>query len=83
MLTFMAVKRALHFKLEFTTAWKILISSAVMGLLVAGGFYWLNGLWYVYQLALLIPFGGIVYGTMLLWTNAITPEMWQLLRKKD
>lgn len=81
-LTGMAVRRALHFKLEFSTTWKIAASSAVMGLLVAGGFYWLNGLWYIYQLALLIPLGGVVYGVMLLWTNAITPEMRLLLKKK-
>ncbi len=81
-LTGIAVRRALHFKLEFSTTWKIAASSAVMGLLVGGGFYWLNDLWYVYQLAFLVPLGGVSYGVMLLWTNAITPEMRQLLKKK-
>jgi O-antigen/teichoic acid export membrane protein len=81
-LTFMAVKRALHFKLEFSTAWKIALSSGVMGTIVTLGYLWTDSLWYVYQLGLLIPMGGVVYLFMLLWTKAITPEMRELLRKK-
>lgn len=81
-LTSVAVKRALHFKLQYSTTWKIFLSSAVMGIIVAIGFYWVNGLWYVYKLALLIPLGGVTYILMMLLTNAITPEMRQLLRKK-
>jgi len=81
-LTFVAVKRALHFKLEFRTALRITLSSAVMGAIVTLGYLWTDSLWYVYQLGLLIPMGGVVYLFMLLWTKAITPEMRQLLRKK-
>ncbi|MBU0705806.1 flippase [Patescibacteria group bacterium] len=81
-LTGLAVKRAFHLKLEFTTAWKITLSSVVMGLFVASGFYWLNGLWYIYQLALLVPLGGLAYIIMMMLTKAITPEMWQLLKKR-
>ncbi len=80
--TFAAVKKALHFRLEFGTMWKIFISSAVMGAVVYGSEIWLNGLWYIYKLALLIPLGGVVYGIMLLWTRAITPEMQALLKRK-
>ena len=80
-LTGMAVKRALHFKLEFATIWKIFFSSGVMGLVVGVGFYWMNSLWYIYKLALLIPLGAVTYVVMMLATNAITPEMRQLLRK--
>ncbi|MDD3066933.1 MAG: oligosaccharide flippase family protein [Candidatus Gracilibacteria bacterium] len=34
------------------------------------------------SLLLIIPISGIVYGGILLLTKAITPEMWELLRKK-
>ncbi|MBN2306775.1 flippase [Candidatus Peregrinibacteria bacterium] len=81
-LTFMAVKRALHFKLEYTTTWKTFLSAGIMGLVVSIGFYWMDGLWYIYQLALLVPLGAVIYGVMMLLTNAITPEMRELLKKK-
>lgn len=81
-LTFTAVKRALHFRLEFSTLWKITLSSGVMGAVVYGSEVWLNGLWYIYRLALLIPLGGAVYAIMLFWTRAITPEMRELLKRK-
>ncbi len=80
-LTGIAVKRALDFKLDFSTTWKITLSSVVMGVIVGAGFYWTNGMWYVYKLAMLVPLGGVTYGIMLLWTNAVTPEMRALLRK--
>lgn len=76
-----AVKKALHFKLEYGTFFKILLSSAIMGLFVTFGFYWMQNVWFIYQLALLVPLGGVVYAIMLLWTNAITPEMRRLLKK--
>lgn len=82
-LTGMAVKRTLHFNLDFSTFWKITLSSVTMGILVAAGAYWLNDLWYMYQLALLVPLGGFIYIIMMLWTNAITPEMRQLLKKSQ
>ena len=82
-LTGLAVKRVLHFKLEYGTMWKVFLSSAMMGVMVAIGFYWMNGLWYVYKLALLIPLGGVTYVLMMLLTKAITPEMRQLLKKTD
>ena len=82
-LTGMAVKRILHFRLEYTTMWKIALSSAVMGIIVTAGHYWMSGLWHIYQLALLVPLGAVIYVLMMLWTNAITPEMRQLLKKNE
>jgi len=80
-LTGLAVKRVLHFKLEFSTFWKITLSSVVMGLFVALGFHWIADWWFAYQLGLLVPLGGVIYIGMMLLTNAITPEMRQLLKK--
>jgi len=77
-----AVRRALDFKLELGTVFKVLIASIAMGLVIGFGFYWLAGVWFVYQLGLLIPLGGVAYIILLVWTKAITPEMWNLLRKK-
>ena len=81
-LTSLAVKRALHFKLNYLTTWKITLSSAVMGMTVAIGYHWAEGLWYIFQLALLVPLGAIIYIALMLLTNAITPEMRQLLKKR-
>lgn len=80
--TYLDVKRHLDFKLDYVTVGKITLSSAVMGLLVAIGYHFTSGLWYIYQLALLGTMGAVVYGGMLWWTKAITPEMISLLKKR-
>ena len=82
-LTGMAVRRALDFKLEYSTTWKTFVSSGAMGLIVALGYYWMDGIWYIYKLALLVPLGGVTYIMMMFLTKAITPEMRQLLKKGE
>jgi len=81
-LTGLAVKKALGFKLNLNTAAKVFLASISMGIVVFFGFEWMSDMWFIYQLGLLIPLGGAVYAIMLLWTKAITPEMWALLKKK-
>ena len=75
------VKKALGFTLSSVTLFKIIISALVMGLAVATGFYFMGDVWFVWQIAVLIPLGGAVYGLMVLATKAVTPEMWRLLKK--
>ncbi|MBU0577014.1 flippase [Patescibacteria group bacterium] len=75
------VKNALGFSLSPKTLFKVIFSSFVMGLAVAAGYYWMTDVWFVWQIALLIPLGGVVYAIMILATKAVTPEMWRLLRK--
>ena len=81
-LTAWIVKRALGFSLSPKTLFKIIISALVMGLVVWVGYMWMEGMWFVWQIAVLIPLGGVVYGFMILKTRAVTPEMWRLLRKE-
>jgi len=80
--TSFAVRRALQFNLKFTSALKVALSSVVMGISVYIGFYWLTDLWYLYQLAILVPLGAAVYSGMMLWTRAVTDEMLVLLKKR-
>jgi len=80
-LTGWIVKKALGFRLSSSTLFRIIISSLVMGLVVLGGYYLMRDVWFVWQIAVLIPLGGAVYGLMILQTKAVTPEMWRLLKK--
>lgn len=80
-LTGWIVKKALGFRLSPVTLFKVIISSLIMGLVVSAGFYWMKDAWFVWQIVLLIPLGGVVYILMMLGTKAITPEMWKLLKK--
>jgi len=79
--TAIVVTRTLQLKLSMRTLFRTLLSSLTMGLLVWGGFIWMKDMWFVWQLALLVPLGGVVYGIMILGTKAVTPEMWRLLKK--
>jgi len=81
--TFLSVRNVLHINLDFTTVSKIALSSAVMGLFVTFGFHWLTNLWFLYQLAILVPMGALVYLGMMLWTRAVNDEMREILRKKS
>ncbi|MBN2087602.1 flippase [Candidatus Peregrinibacteria bacterium] len=74
-------KKALGFKLSSKTLLKIILSATVMGIFVSLGFYWMQDIWFIWQLALLVPLGGIVYVIMILRTKAVTPDMWKLLKK--
>ena len=80
-LTGWIVKRTLGFNLSAKTLFKIIISAFVMGIAVWAGFRWMEGIWFVWQIALLVPLGGVIYGIMILKTRAITPEMMKLLKK--
>lgn len=79
--TGLIVKRTLGFTLSVKTLFKIIISAIVMGVVVWAGYRWMEGVWFVWQIAVLIPLGGVVYGIMVIKTRAITPEMWKLLKK--
>ena len=80
-LTGWVAKQALRLNLSPKILFKVLLSSAVMGITVVVGKNIMESAWFVWQLALLIPLGGITYGIMMLWTKAITPEMRTLLKK--
>jgi len=82
-LTGILVRNALGFSISMKTLKKILLSAAAMGVTVGLGFYYMAHIWFVWQIAVLIPLGGAVYGIMMHWTKAITPEMWALLKKSD
>jgi len=64
------------------------VSKAILAAIVMGGsIHFLQPLLFQIfggnkSLLILLPIGGIIYGGMLLLTKAITPEMWELLRKK-
>ncbi|QQR83830.1 flippase [Candidatus Peregrinibacteria bacterium] len=74
-------QREMGFKLNSSSFWKYLISSLLMGLIVFLGYSWLIDLWFVYQLAVLVPLGGLVYLLMVWKTGAVTPEMLRLIKK--
>ena len=80
-ITGLIVKKALGFSLSPKTLFKIILSAAVMGLVVAFGFNLMKEVWFVWQIAVLIPLGGLVYAIMIMKTGAVTPEMWKLLKK--
>ena len=80
-LTYHTSKKSLHFNLSFATTLKTLLSAAVMGIVVFLGLRFMQGMWHVWQLAVLVPLGGIIYGILMLKTGAITKEMINLLRK--
>ena len=53
-----------------------------MGFVVYFGFDLMSNAWFVWQLAVLVPLGGLVYLLLMFKTKAITPEMMKLIRKK-
>jgi len=77
-----AVKKTLGFNLHLRTAYKILLSAGMMGGVIWLGYAWAADVWFGWQLSVLVPLGALVYGGMLLFTRAITPEMRALLKKK-
>jgi hypothetical protein len=54
-----------------------------MGFVVAVCYQLVPHLWYLYQLAILVPLGGVVYIGMMLLTRAVNAEMREILRKKS
>ena len=83
-LGFFILRRMIAVSFNLKTAMKAGIAATGMGISV----------WYLQphffnlfggnkSLLLLIPVGGIIYGAVLILTRAITPEMWELVRRKN
>jgi len=81
-MTYHVVRKALGFHLSLRTTARIAVSAVLMGAVVWFGFYWMQNVWYIWQLSILVPLGAAAYGIMMLTTKAITPEMWELLKRK-
>jgi O-antigen/teichoic acid export membrane protein len=77
-----AAQKLLGFHLSVRTFGRTLLSALVMGAVVLGGFNLMADVWFVWQLAILVPLGGLVYLLLMFKTKAVTPEMIELLRKK-
>ncbi len=77
-----SVKKVLDFKINYSIALKVLFASTIMGIVVWLGDSWMQGQWFIYKLALLIPAGGLVYAAVILKTKVLTPEMKAVLRKR-
>lgn len=79
--TFYYAKKHLPFELPLKNFSKILFSGAVMGFAVyylqAPSYYYLQN----WNVAFLVPFGGLVYGGMILATGTVDKKMLALLKK--
>lgn len=80
--TYHVAQKALGFHLSPRTLGKITLSSLVMGLVVWLVYGQILSLWFLWQLLILVPLGGLVYGILMLVTKAVTPEMMSVLRKR-
>lgn len=80
-LTYWKTQQALGFHLSPKTPARILFSALTMGVVVFMGFTLMRDAWYVLQLAVLVPVGGLVYLGLLFKSKAVTVEMMGLLRK--
>ncbi|MBU1017664.1 flippase [Patescibacteria group bacterium] len=80
--TYWVAQKYLGFHLSVRTFIRTLTAAVTMGLVVWVGYGWMADIWFVWQLAILIPVGGFVYLLLMFKTKAITPEMMSLLRKK-
>jgi len=79
--TYWVVQKVLGFHLSVRTFIRTFLSAFVMGIVVYTGFVLMADMWFVWQLAVLIPLGGLVYLLLMFKTKAITPEMMSLLKK--
>ncbi len=81
--TYYVARRYLDFSIDFKKLGKIILSAAVMGAVV----YLLQAPTYAYiqnwNVLVLIPIGGVVYGIMLLATKAVDKEMLRMMRKGE
>jgi O-antigen/teichoic acid export membrane protein len=82
-LAYLAVQKKLGFHMSFAPFFKMLFSSATMGILVALGYRFLPHSSAYLQLGILVPMGGIIYVFLMFKTKAITPEMLALLRRRE
>ena len=80
--TYWVAQKVLGFHLSLKTFIRTFLSAFVMGVIIWFGFDLMADMWFVWQLAVLIPLGGLVYILLMFKTKAITPEMLALLRKR-
>jgi hypothetical protein len=78
----MSAQKLLGFHLSLKTFYRIAIASGVMGLVVFAGYHLMAGMWFVWQLAVLVPIGGAIYLLFIFKTKAVTQEMMDLLKKR-
>ncbi len=81
--TYWVAQKLLGFHLSVRTFIRTLLSALIMGIIVYFGFGLMADFWFVWQLAVLIPLGGLIYFILMFATKAVTPEMMALLRKKS
>ena len=81
--TYWKVQQTLGFHISAKTLFRILFSALFMGVAVYSGFQMLWDVWYVWQLAILVPLGGVIYVTMIFKSKAVTTEMIALLKHKS
>jgi len=81
--TYWVVQKLLGFHLSVRTFVRTLFAVLAMGIAVYFGYRFMADMWFVWQLAALVPLGGVVYLFFMFKTKAITPEMMSLLRKKS
>lgn len=79
--TYWVVQKSLGFHLSVRTFLRTILSAGVMGLVVYSGFDFMADVWFVWQLMVLVPLGGLVYVFLMFKTGAVTPQMMNLLRK--
>ncbi len=80
--TYWVAQKVLGFHLSLKTFIRTFLSAFVMGVIIWFGFDLMADMWFVWQLLVLIPLGGLVYISLMFKTKAVTPEMLALLRKK-
>ena len=79
--TYLSAQKLLGFHLSLRTFTRILLSASVMGLVVYTGYFLMADMWFVWQLVVLVPLGGLVYLILMFKTKAVTSEMLFLLRR--
>ncbi|MBI5754839.1 flippase [Candidatus Peregrinibacteria bacterium] len=80
--TALCVRRYFAYRLSFRRACRAFISAIVMGMVIYVLREPMYGLVQNYLVLILVPFGGLVYGGMLLLTRAVTMEMIRTVRGK-
>ena len=80
--TYMSAQKLLGFHLSLKTFSRIALASAIMGVAVLGGYFLMSGMWFVWQLLVLVPMGGLIYLFFIFKTKAVTQEMLLLLKKR-
>lgn len=79
--TYWTVRKLLGFHLSLKTFFRTFFAVLMMGIVVGSGYYLMADAWFVWQLAILVPLGGVVYLFLMFKTEAITPDMISMLKK--